>query len=119
MTVRLTDELLQRVVDALILEHSGDLQGPVGPPGPSIDIADLKARIARLEAAEIGIRFEGGDEPDEPERLIHVPLLGGVIDIPASRLRVRDFDALGNTVGSVLLDVAPLGSPLKIGNRLE
>jgi len=82
-------------------------------------VADLERRIAALEAAAITVTFEAGDEPDEPPRVVSVPIAGGTLSIPPVKLRMRNVMTAGETmteIGEPMTDVAPLGQPLKCRN---
>jgi len=100
-------------------------QGPPGEPGTKVDltvydnqIEDLKNRIAVLENAKMTVVFEQGDETDEVERVVEIPMSGGELRIPPQVIRVRTLDKSGQQIGEVFTDEAPLGLPLKIRNRL-
>lgn len=94
-------------------------RGPAGPAGEitpeQLDaVADEVWRRIR-EQGGITVVFEAGDEADEPARSVRVSLIDGELRIPAQTLRVRNMD--GTSQGSALVDVAPLGQPLKLRFR--
>ena len=88
-----------------------------GAAGGGSALSELEARIKALEEASILIIFEKGDESDEVERTIRLPLVNGTLRIPPQTLRMRTVDKDGRPLGPSLVDTAPLGMPLKVRNR--
>ncbi len=87
--------------------------GAPGEPGQAAGLDDVYRRLEALERAKINFVFQAGDEDDEPAKTVSVPL-NGTLTIPPARLRFRNVDAAGQTIGQVYQDAAPLGQPLKL-----
>lgn len=110
-------------VDEIEQYRIDSLTDPVDEsPLPVEPSAELVARIDRLEQliADAGftVIFEGGDESDETSTTVRM-MLGGTLVIPPQVLRIRTVDRHGHSIGEPLVDVAPLGSPLKVRNVIR